>query len=708
MERAFASSGAIYRRLGDDEVDDQSDAGDHVSRPFSRELFEEQDVVQEEIPWWKANFFIKEPMRFGTWDGTFNTVMINIFGVLVFLRMGWMVGYAGIGLAVLIIFITIVIGLVTTLSVIGLVTNYSGGSDRSEASGYDVFHMLSYVLGRKIGGVIGLLYAFGHAIAIALYAVGLGEAMSELFRWNGQWPIRAVAFVTATLLFILVLAGVKWVVKVQLVLLVCLGVAVFDFILGTFLRTAPGYGVLGYRADLVHNNTGPAFTKSTTFFTVFGVFFPSVTGIAGGLNMAKDLANPKRSVPIGTVSALAVSGFLWLVFSVLLGATCTRQALQSDSLIEYRVSLVGALFLVGLYISSLSSCLAMFYGAPRVLQSVGKCNVIPLLDVLGRGRGENEEPTTSTIVVAIVAYVFIFIGHLNTLAIVINMPFLMTYVALNYAFFAQAMSTPRKRLPSLYAKKADGTSDEEADESAEEEPLGSKEALLADNVIQEDASTRVDSRQSAWDDFRKSRPIPVSDDMNLRRRWQERTERIRPSALERLKQRLTVPEATRKKMADRTLGILHSMVNKWCSLAGAFLALLAMFLIEWAFALATLCFSFLLFVYIEHVSSGLPPGEADFKLFPWLLTLVHRFRSWLRGVDAELKPPTKGAVILTQAEVPFSYSLVQLTVDSPDYQDRDRRHQSVNRPQPTVGVRDSAGATSTRTPQPPSNQNQST
>ena len=45
----------------------------------------------ESKPWWKANFFISEPVLFGTWDGVFTSCMINIFSVIIFLRTGWMV-----------------------------------------------------------------------------------------------------------------------------------------------------------------------------------------------------------------------------------------------------------------------------------------------------------------------------------------------------------------------------------------------------------------------------------------------------------------------------------------------------------------------------------------------------------------------------------------------------------------------------------------
>lgn len=61
---------------------------------------------QSSDPWWKSNFFISQPVLFGTWDGVFTSCLINIFGVIVFLRSGWIVGQAGVLNAVLIILCT--------------------------------------------------------------------------------------------------------------------------------------------------------------------------------------------------------------------------------------------------------------------------------------------------------------------------------------------------------------------------------------------------------------------------------------------------------------------------------------------------------------------------------------------------------------------------------------------------------------------------
>ena len=451
-----------------------------------KELWEETTTeFRSPQPWWKANFFVKEPLLFGTWDGVFTTCMLNIFGVIVFLRVGWMVGYAGIGLASLIIFLSLFVGYAVTISVIGLVRRLP-----MEGARCDIFHVVAYVLGRRIGGVVGLLFVFGQAVAVAMYATGLGEAMAELFGWKGLWPVRGVALGTTTLLLLIVLAGVQWVIKLQLVLLLILAIAVFDFFIGALSHSDPTTGFIGYGSGLIVNNTPPAFMNidddgemaKESFFSVFAVFFPTVVGVASGINMARDIRRPERSVPIGTTAALVVSGVLYLLFAIVLAATCTRDSLRDDTLMAYRVSLVGGLFLLGLYVSSLSACLGAIYAAPRVLQSISSEKIIPLLSIMAKGRGPNNEPVIATVMIALISYVFIFVGHLNTLAVIVNMPFLLTYGALDYAYFAQAMSSPPDAAAHLY----DGTMLKDDSNSSmpplnEEQPLdasGSKVDLI--------------------------------------------------------------------------------------------------------------------------------------------------------------------------------------------------------------------------------------
>lgn len=96
------------------------------------------------------------------------------------------------------------------------------------------------------------------------------------------------------------------------------------------------------------------------------------------------------------------------------------------------------MLLAGLYISSLSSSLGTFYGTPRVLQSIASQKVIPFIRVLAKGRGSNRVPVYALLVAAVVTLIFIWTGQLNTLAPIVTMPFLLTYAAIDYAYFALA------------------------------------------------------------------------------------------------------------------------------------------------------------------------------------------------------------------------------------------------------------------------------
>lgn len=50
-----------------------------------------QGALAQPQPWWRSRLFVWEPVLFGTWDGVFTSCMINIFGVVLFLRTGWLV-----------------------------------------------------------------------------------------------------------------------------------------------------------------------------------------------------------------------------------------------------------------------------------------------------------------------------------------------------------------------------------------------------------------------------------------------------------------------------------------------------------------------------------------------------------------------------------------------------------------------------------------
>ncbi|NXA15039.1 S12A8 protein, partial [Sapayoa aenigma] len=406
------------------------------SEGYVQELFHEeaQQVSQRQTkPWWKIQLFVWEPVLFGTWDGVFTSCMINIFGVVLFLRTGWLVGNTGIVMGMFLVSFVILVALVTVMSGIGVCEKCSIRSG-------GVYSMISTVLGGQIGGTIGLLYIFGQCVAGAMYIIGFAESIADVLSLSNIWAVRGISLAVLLGLLGINLAGVKWIIRLQLLLLFLLAVSTLDFVIGSFTHLDPDHGFVGYSEELMLNNTLPDYSQGESFFTVFGVFFPAATGVMAGFNMSGDLQKPATNIPLGSLAAIGTSWFLYIVFVFLLGAVCTRQSLRYDFMIAEKVSLVGFLFLLGLYISSLASCMGGLYGAPRILQCIAQENVIPMLAFLGCGKGPNKTPVAAICLTSLITMAFIFVGQVNVLAPIVTINFMLTYIAVDYSYFSISLS----------------------------------------------------------------------------------------------------------------------------------------------------------------------------------------------------------------------------------------------------------------------------
>ena len=47
-------------------------------------------------------------------------------------------------------------------------------------------------------------------------------------------------------------------------------------------------------------------STAAPFIVLFGIFFPAVTGFEAGVSMSGDLQDPKKSIPVGTISAISI------------------------------------------------------------------------------------------------------------------------------------------------------------------------------------------------------------------------------------------------------------------------------------------------------------------------------------------------------------------------------------------------------------------
>ncbi|NXL73876.1 S12A8 protein, partial [Leptocoma aspasia] len=702
----------------------------HVQELFHEEA---QQVSQTQTKlWWKIQLFVWEPVLFGTWDGVFTSCMINIFGVILFLRTGWLVGNTGIVMGMFLVSFVILVALVTVLSGIGVCEKCSIGNG-------GVYSMISTVLGGRVGGTIGFLYIFGQCVAGAMYITGFAESIAGVLSLSNTWAVRGISLVVLLGLLGINLAGVKWIIRLQLLLLFLLAVSTLDFVIGSFTHLDPEHGFIGYSEELMFNNTLPDYSQGESFFTVFGVFFPAATGVMAGFNMSGDLQKPSSNIPLGSLAAIGTSWFLYMVFVFLLGAVCTRQSLRYDFMIAEKVSLVGFLFLLGLYISSLASCMGGLYGAPRILQCIAQENVIPMLSFLGHGKGPNKTPVAAICLTSLITMAFVFIGQVNVLASIVTICFMLTYIAVDYSYFSVSLSYNIQQKPEetqmgtarpahssqplIFNKPpshaADGVIQSRSNGTLLEfkkdmdqlfKPFFSEQNTCkregAENLTQK--VKRKKAKKPAKQTLQDSFLLDLHHDAPLAQYgWDETTEpperqqdvdeqwdaalcspptagtQHTPRMLEQREQlcrEVMLPgprgEESSIKQQNPELGIQQipepfysRFFSHWISFAGAIVSLIIMFVTQWIYTLVSLGAAVILYFYIGQVSPGLPLGAAaNFSFFGWIKSVLI--------TSCRRRPTPKEQIVVTPSFATVGMETRQLTEENADFSSRDRYHQS--------------------------------
>ena len=77
-------------------------------------------------------------------------------------------------------------------------------------------------------------------VAGAMYITGFAESVSDLLSFRSIWVVRGMSVVVLLALLGINLAGVKWIIRLQLLLLFLLAVSTLDFVVGSFTHLDPG------------------------------------------------------------------------------------------------------------------------------------------------------------------------------------------------------------------------------------------------------------------------------------------------------------------------------------------------------------------------------------------------------------------------------------------------------------------------------------
>uniref|UniRef100_A0A674DL76 Solute carrier family 12 member 7 n=1 Tax=Salmo trutta TaxID=8032 RepID=A0A674DL76_SALTR len=492
--------------------------------------------------------------QMGTFIGVYLPCMQNILGVILFLRLTWIVGTAGILESFAIVVMCCTCTMLTAISMSAIATNGvvpAGGS----------YYMISRSLGPEFGGAVGLCFYLGTTFAGSMYILGTIEILLTYIVPNAAVFVaekkegeaeamlnnmRVYGTCCLALMALVVFVGVKYVNKLALVFLACVVLSIMaiyagviktvieppDFpicLLGnrslqnhnfekcvkteviknvtyttklwelfcdsrhlnatcdeyftlnnvTEIQGIPGllsgvikdnmwgdYGPSGMLVERKRQSSVPAqdnsrdiympyvFNDISTFFTLLvGIYFPSVTGIMAGSNRSGDLRDAQRSIPFGTILAIATTSFIYMTCVVLFGACIEGVVLRDKFGDSVKKNLViGTLawpspwvIVIGSFFSCCGAGLQSLTGAPRLLQAIARDGIVPFLQVFGHGKA-NGEPTWALLMTAGICEIGILIASLDAVAPILSMFFLMCYLFVNLACAVQTLlRTPNWR-----------------------------------------------------------------------------------------------------------------------------------------------------------------------------------------------------------------------------------------------------------------------
>ena len=346
--------------------------------------------------------------KLGTFGGVFRPTLMTIFGVIMYIRMGWIVGNAGLLGGLLILFMTFIITGTAALAFSSITTNI-----RLKAGG--VFALVSQSLGLEAGGALGIPLYLAQSMGAALYIYGFAEG------WNFLFPEHDTRLVIVSIFAVglaLSITSEKLALKSQF--LVMFGVI---FALGSMLV---GFWTV---PELKRPQLWGEF-EAGSLWILFAIFFPAGTGIKVGASLSGKLADPRRSIPRGTMAAWGTALFTYAIVMIWYSSVASPEELRSNYLIAIDKAVWGPAVLIGLLSSCASAMLSSLVAAPNVLSALGYHGIIPRGKFLAK-ESKGGTPRNAMIINGFIVGCALLLGDLNSVAALITMFFLITYATLN-------------------------------------------------------------------------------------------------------------------------------------------------------------------------------------------------------------------------------------------------------------------------------------
>ncbi|XP_018589139.1 solute carrier family 12 member 9-like [Scleropages formosus] len=400
-----------------------------------------------------------------TFFGVVVPTVLSMFSIVLFLRIGFVIGHAGLLQALIMLAVAYVIISLTILSICAISTNgavQAGGA----------YFMISRSLGPEFGGSIGLMFFLANVCACGVYVLGLVEAILDVFGQDagssmgdglrllpqGYWYTVLYASAVLLLCLLVCLVGAHLYSRASFLILLVVTLSLVSIIISP-LALGPRSFVIshqgGANSTIVYNTSYTGFSRSTlknnlgtgysldystgtvmTFATVFAVMFNGCTGIMAGANMSGELKNPSVSIPKGTIIAVVYTFFVYLLLFLLVSSTCDRVLLVQDYGFLQRINIWPPFVTIGVYCTSLSAAMSSMIGASRILHALALDQLFGLPLSPAAITSKSGNPWVSVVYTWALVQCVVFAGQLNSVTSLVTVFYLLAYAAVDLACLA--------------------------------------------------------------------------------------------------------------------------------------------------------------------------------------------------------------------------------------------------------------------------------
>ncbi|KAM4677160.1 solute carrier family 12 member 9 [Discoglossus pictus] len=398
--------------------------------------------------------------KLSTFFGVVVPTVLSMFSIVLFMRIGFVVGHAGFLQSLLMLFVAYAIIWLTVLSVCAISTN-------GAVQGGGAYFMISRTLGPEFGGSIGLMFYLANVCACGVYVLGLVEAVIDIFGQDTSDPTNSLRilpqgygynFLYASIVLLLCLSvcliGASIYSQASFFIFILVLVVLLSILL-SFLAVGPRHVIIrhggnvtlvgqytGINSTTMHDNLHADYSLDYTtgnlmnFATVFAVMFNGCTGIMAGCNMSGELKQPSRAIPIGTIIAVIITFFVYLILFIFTAFTCDRTLLKEDYGFFRPINIWPPFVLIGVYATSLSASMSTLIGASRILYALAKDDLFGILLSPAKLVSKGGNPWGAVVYTWALIQLVLLAGKLNTIAGIVTVFYLMAYAAIDLACLA--------------------------------------------------------------------------------------------------------------------------------------------------------------------------------------------------------------------------------------------------------------------------------